>query len=215
MIGRGVVIGLVVALALVAGGAALRLRSEAPAVTASPADTPAPAGSPAAGSTAAVPGGVPGGSVATAPAASPSAGGRLPGDAAAVPWLGPQGGTSSGAVAPPPVTVGRAGAPRLEDIEKRLQGLLASGQPDIRQLDAVLADLQKNQGSAVVSGVDLQAMRDNLVRADRIRELAQEMQALAAKPGPEASVQLQARMAEIQRLQAGMAGVAAPAGSAR
>lgn len=213
---RGIVIGLAVALALLAGGAVLRLRSEAPAVPAAPSAMPAPAGVPATGSAAAVSGVSPGASAAATPAAGPSAGGRLPGEAALVPWLGPQGVASSAGGSPPPVTVGRAGAPTLDEIEKRLQGLMSSGRPDIRQVDAVLADLQKNQGSAVVSGVDLQAMRDNLMRADRIRELAQEMQALAAKPGPEASAQLQARMAEIQRLQAGMvANVAVPAGSGR
>ena len=97
----------------------------------------------------------------------------------------------------------------------RLQNLLASPQPDVREVDAVLADLQKNQGSKVVAGVDLQAVRDNLARSERIRQIAVEMQALAAKPGPEVPAQLQARMAEIQRLQAGMnASVAAPAAPA-
>ncbi|AVS88432.1 hypothetical protein C8238_09480 [Paracidovorax avenae] len=94
--------------------------------------------------------------------------------------------------------------------------MLAQPQPDVREVDAVLADLQRNQGSTVVAGVDLQAVRDNLARSERIRQISVEMQALAAKPGPDVPAQLQSRMAEIQRLQAGMTGnVAAPAGAAR
>jgi hypothetical protein len=62
--------------------------------------------------------------------------------------------------------IGKPGAPSIEGIQQRLQALVANGrQPTAKEVDAVLADLQKNQGSNVVGGVNLQALRDNLARS--------------------------------------------------
>lgn len=103
-----------------------------------------------------------------------------------------------------PVNMGRAGAPAIGDIQKRLQQIAASGHPDLRELDGVLADLQRNQGSAVVGGVNLQVVRDNLARTERIQQLAQQMQVLAANPTAETPARLQALMTEMQRTQSQM-----------
>lgn len=228
---RGVLIGLAVGIGAIMVGAALWMRGESaavsglpqpasPSVSSSPyAQIPGAPASPASasGPHGAVPGTVPPGASMAGAAGSSVQPGRMPGTPeATAPWL-----TSDGARAPAPgaapaVRAGREGAPTLEQIQERLQGLLASPRPDVREVDAVLADLQKNQGSKVVAGVDLQAVRDNLARSERIQQVALEMQALAAKPGPDVPAQLQARMAEIQRLQAGMnATISAPAGAAR
>ncbi|MEW5889532.1 MAG: hypothetical protein AB1768_10910 [Pseudomonadota bacterium] len=103
------------------------------------------------------------------------------------------------------IPVGRAGAPSLDDIQRRLLALTAQGRAvSPKEVDAVLADLQRNQGKNVVAGVDIGALRDNLARAERMQQLAQEMQAIAANPKKEDQARLQALMAEIQRLQAGM-----------
>lgn len=214
---RGVLIGLAVGVGALVLGGVLWVRGEASVSNGAlpvPPMTPAPLPAPTATGPLpapvlpgpAVPGLVP-----------PESAGRAPGDpAATAPWLGLESGNAPARPVTPPVSAGRAGAPTLDDIQKRLQGLLASSQPDVREVDAVLADLQRNQGSKVVAGVDLQAVRDNLARSERIRQVAVEMQLLAAKPGPDTPAQLQTRMAEIQRLQAGMtANVSAPAGAAR
>lgn len=229
---RGVLIGLAVGMAAIVLGAVLWMRgpsasapgglqSSPSGVSASSPYSQAPGSAalpaPGSGPNGAVPGAAAPGAPGAGGTVSSLPPGRMPGDAeSAAPWLAPDGSRPPATGAAPAVRAGRDGAPTLEQIQQRLQGLLASPQPDVREVDAVLADLQKNQGSKVVAGVDLQAVRDNLARSERIRQVATEMQALAAKPGPEVSAQLQAHMAEIQRLQAGMnASVAAPAGAAR
>ncbi len=228
---RGVLIGLAVGIGAIMIGAALWMRGESAAVSGLPQPASSPASSApyaqipgAPGSPASVPGpsgSVPGVQASGAPVAGAAGStvqpGRMPGTPeAAAPWLTPDGARAPAPRAAPAVRAGREGAPTLDQIQERLQGLLASPRPDVREVDAVLADLQKNQGSKVVAGVDLQAVRDNLARSERIQQVALEMQALAAKPGPDVPAQLQARMEEIQRLQAGMnASIAAPAGASR
>ncbi len=211
---RGVVAGLAAGVALIAVAAVLLVRNDPAAVQGAQATAPATAAPPAQPGAGAAPAAVPPGT--SVPPVAADAAGRVPADPSAAPWLGSAGARASAPGGAPSVAAGRAGAPSLDDIQKRLQAMLAQPQPDVREVDAVLADLQRNQGSTVVSGVDLQAVRDNLARSERIRQISVEMQALAAKPGPDVPAQLQSRMAEIQRLQAGMTGnVAVPAGAAR
>jgi hypothetical protein len=105
----------------------------------------------------------------------------------------------------------RSGAPSITEIQQRLQRIAASGQPNLRELDGVLADLQRNQGSTVVAGVNLQVVRDNLARTEHIQQLAQQMQALAANPTPETPARLQALMSEMQRTQGQMQALGMPA----
>lgn len=143
---------------------------------------------------------------ATAPRARPLA--AAPASAGSPDWrsAGPMGALLP--APPPPGAAPAQGASAtaggMAAIQQRLQRLAASGHPDVHELDSVLADLQRNQGSAVVAGVDLQALRDNLARSQHIQDLAQQMQALAASPSPETTPKLQALMAEIQRTQSQM-----------
>lgn len=114
-----------------------------------------------------------------------------------------------------PPSAGQPGAPSIEDIQSRLQGLTANGrQPTAREVDAILADLQRNQGTDVVGGVNLQTLRDNLARADRMQQIAQEVQTLAANPRKEDLPRLQTLSAEMQRLQASVSVPAGPAAAA-
>jgi len=202
---RGVLTGALLGIAALAVGAALLMRQESstaplpvtPPMASGVAPAPVLPFSPAAA------GAVPPSGMAAAPAQG------SPLDARA-PWA-----SSAPDVALPPVAVGRAGAPSIDDIQRRLQMLAANPRPSVRDIDAVLADLQKNQGSNVVAGVNLQAVRDNLARSERIQQLALEMQALAATPGPDTAAKLQERMTEMQRLQAGMTSDVAAPGAAR
>lgn len=111
--------------------------------------------------------------------------------------------------------MGKQGAPTLESIQQRLQGIAASGQPNVRELDQALADLQRNQGRDVIGGVNLQILRDTLMRSERISELAEQIKIVAASPGPDTQKRLQPLLLEIQRVQAGMqAASAVPSASA-
>lgn len=148
-----------------------------------------------------------------APAAGSGASGPL-GQAlpSTAPWVAAPGVPAPGRQGPNVPAVGKAGAPSIDDIQRRLQGLTANGrQPTAREVDAVLADLQRNQGSDVVVGVNLQALRDNLARADRMQQIAQEVQTLAANPRKEDLPRLQALSAEMQRLQTSIAVPTGPA----
>lgn len=103
------------------------------------------------------------------------------------------------------IPIGKSGAPSLDEVQKRLQALVANGrQATPREVEAVLADLQRNQGSNVVNGVNLQMLRDNLIRTDRIQQIALEMQAIAATPRKEDLPRLQTLSAEMQRLSSAM-----------
>ncbi len=104
-----------------------------------------------------------------------------------------------------PLVIGRPGSTSLEQIQQRLQQLTANGrQPSAAEVDAVLADLQKNQGRNAVAGVDLQGLRDTLARTDRIQQIGLELQAIAANPSKVDQARLQSLTAEMQRLQSAL-----------
>jgi hypothetical protein len=152
-----------------------------------------------------VPPSVPGGPLGAALPPGPSS-------TADAPWATPSVPPSAAKLGMHPPAVGKAGAPSIEDIQRRLQGLTANGrQPTALEVDAILADLQRNQGTNVVGGVNLQALRDNMARADRMQQIAQEVQTLAANPRKEDLPRLQALSAEMQRLQASVSVPTGPA----
>lgn len=100
---------------------------------------------------------------------------------------------------------GKPGAPGIDDIQADLKAMTAGGrQPSVAELDRVLGNLQQNQGSTVVAGVDLQVVRNNLQQAERIRLLSEEMKPLAQNPSPENTRRMQELMAEIQQAQANL-----------
>lgn len=104
-----------------------------------------------------------------------------------------------------PLVIGKPGSTSLEQLQQRLQQLTANGrQPSAAEVDAVLADLQKNQGRNVVAGVDLQGLRETLARTDRIQQIALEVQAIAANPSKLDQARLQSLTAEMQRLQSAL-----------
>ncbi len=103
------------------------------------------------------------------------------------------------------IAIGKNGAPSLQMIQQRLHALVANGrQPTPREVDQVLADLQQNQGTNVVSGVDLRVMRDNLAHTHRIAEIAKEIQGIAANPTKDDEPRIAALVAEMQRRQGAM-----------
>ena len=213
---RGILVGAAVGLVALALGAVLLVRSESAADANLPVPAPSSAASPVR-----VP--APSASAPGAPATMVTPPGGLPLNTPAAPWLAPGGERASPAAAPvPPVAAGRSGVPTIEDIQARALAMGTGKKANAREIDALLADMQKNQGRNVVAGVDLQALRDNLARSERIQQLALEIQALAATPGAGTPAQLQTRMDELQQLQTAMTGsvavpapVTAPAGATR
>ncbi len=94
------------------------------------------------------------------------------------------------------------GAPTLQAIQTELQALSAHGrQPSPMEVDAVLAKLEQNQGSSVVAGYDLKALRANMQAAERIRVVTDQMQGLAKDPTPENTQKLMDLMKELQKIQ--------------
>lgn len=101
-----------------------------------------------------------------------------------------------------PLAIGKPGSNSMEQIQQRLQLLVANGrQPSAAEVDAVLADIQKNQGKNLVAGIDLQALRETLARTDRIQQIGAELQAMASNPSKLDQSRLQNLTAEMQRLQ--------------
>lgn len=107
---------------------------------------------------------------------------------------------------------GAAANPRDAEKQKRLAELQAmqadllrqiqeGKQPDTRQVDATLARLQELEGSPIVAGVNIPAVRHNLEKAHQLQQLAQEMEREAKKPGGPDMNRLNAQMAQLQRLQ--------------
>ncbi len=135
------------------------------------------------------------------------------------PQLGTGAGVAPRELAPWEKTNLPGGAPRISNLtgaeadkakayqilQAKLAAMTAGGKtPAMKDLDAVLADLQKINGSTDVAGVNLSALRNNLARADEIQRLGKEMQALSQAPGKQDLPKIQSIMAEIQKQQAGM-----------
>lgn len=106
---------------------------------------------------------------------------------------------------PPAASSQAAGVPSIDEIQNRLTAMTANGRtPSAREVDDLLADLQRNQGRNDVAGVDLAVLRENLARAEEIQRLAREMEKMAQNPKQQDIPRLQAMMAQIQHLQAGI-----------
>jgi hypothetical protein len=108
---------------------------------------------------------------------------------------------------PPAASSPSVGArkPGIDDIQNRLAAMTAGGRaPSAREVDTLLADLQRNQGRNDVAGVDLAVLRENLARAEEIQRLAKEMEQIALNPKQQDIPRLQTTMARIQQLQAGI-----------
>jgi hypothetical protein len=122
------------------------------------------------------------------------------------------GGLAGSSPALPNFPIGKPGTPSIEGIQQRLQALVANGrQPTAKEVDAVLADLQLNQGGNMVGGVNLQALRENLARTDRIGQIAQEIQAIASQPSKADLPRLKSLTDEMQRLQGAITSPTGPA----
>jgi hypothetical protein len=79
---------------------------------------------------------------------------------------------------------------KLSELQKDLRSLMAKsgGRPteiDLDELDAILARLIDIQGNTALAGIDVQALRQNLVVAKEMQALARELEAEARQPNPD------------------------------
>ncbi len=117
---------------------------------------------------------------------------------------------------PPAGASAAAGAPAGKDAERaaRMQAALqslsrlqASGKhTDPLEVDKVLAEVQRANGSNVLQGIRLDVLRENLRVAARMQTVANELQALQQRsagqpPGPELQAEVQRKLDEVQALQ--------------
>lgn len=100
-----------------------------------------------------------------------------------------------------------------EAIRAKILSLTANGrQPTPAEMNGVLAELERVEGSSVISGVNVGALRNNLSKVDEMQRLATEMKDESAKPNGGDQAKLKDIMGRMQKLQSEMrTDIAAPA----
>jgi hypothetical protein len=91
----------------------------------------------------------------------------------------------------------------LEKIQAELNASLQNGQPDLKKLSATLNKMKQTQGDNV-GGVNINALINNLEKAQQIQELALEMQKESAKTGNFDQKKLDSNMKKMLQLQSEM-----------
>jgi len=100
-----------------------------------------------------------------------------------------------------------------EAIRTKILSLTANGrQPTPAEMNAVLGELERVEGSSVISGVNVGALRSNLSKVDEMQRLGMEMKDESSKPNGGDPAKLKDIMNRLQKLQAEMrTDIAAPA----
>lgn len=131
------------------------------------------------------------------PAPNPASAATAPSAAMPPPWM-----NAPGAAAPKAANPERVR--ELRAVQARLSSLMAGGRkPDPKELNAVLDDLIRIQGTTVIGGVDFAVLKNNLAKSQEIEALAREMEQVSKQPKPDAK-RIQALMEKIQAAQAGL-----------
>ncbi len=96
-------------------------------------------------------------------------------------------------------------ASQRDAIRVQIQELTANGRhPTLAEMNDVLGDLERVEGSPVVSGVNIGVLRKNLVAVDKLQKLALELQAESQKPGGADEQKVQDILEQLKQVQAGM-----------
>jgi|GEM_PF-3864442 hypothetical protein len=75
---------------------------------------------------------------------------------------------------------------RLKELQARFKEISGPGKtPDIDELDQLLGELIDIQGTAVIGGVDLNVLRENLQVAQEVQALAKELEIESKRPSPD------------------------------
>ncbi|MGA7296955.1 MAG: hypothetical protein WBW92_05555 [Rhodanobacteraceae bacterium] len=142
-----------------------------------------------------------------APAASSA---QAPSASQAPPWAD----ASGVAAAPSSISVASAISTSPRDPEKarqraairaRLHKLTANGRHATpAEMSQVLGDLERVEGSPVVAGVDIGALRKNLIAVDKLQNLSRELQAESQKPGGGDKQRIQQILVQLKQIQSEM-----------
>lgn len=90
-------------------------------------------------------------------------------------------------------------------LRARLHKLTAGGRhPSIAELNDVLGDMERVEGSPVVAGVDIGTLRKNLAAVDKLQKLSLELQTESQKPGGGDKQKIQNILAQLKQIQADM-----------
>lgn len=103
-----------------------------------------------------------------------------------------------------------------EAIRAKILSLTANGrQPTPAEMNGVLAELERVEGSSIISGVNVGALRNNLSKVDEMQRLGMEMKNESTKPNGGDPKKLKDIMERLQKLQTEMrTDISAPAGPA-
>lgn len=92
-----------------------------------------------------------------------------------------------------------------EAIRQKIAELTANGrQPTPAEMNVVLAELERVEGASIISGINVGAVRNNLIKVDEMQRLGEQMKAESTKPGGGDVQKLNAMLARIQKLQSEM-----------
>ncbi len=147
---------------------------------------------------------------AAKPPTPPANSAQAPSASQAPPWAD----ASGVAAAPSSISVASAISASPRDPEKarqrdairaRIQKLTANGRhPTPAEMNQVLGDLERVEGSPVVAGVDIGALRKNLVAVDKLQKLSRELQTESQKPGGGDKKRIQQILAQLKQIQSEM-----------
>ena len=149
-------------------------------------------------------------SPATQTAANPAMATPSGSNASAPPWAGRAGATGASA----PTNIGAAISLSPADKNKarqraalsaRIHKLTANGRhPTPAEMSSVLGDMERMEGKSVIAGVDIQALRQNLVNVQKLQRVSQQLQAESQKPGGGDKQKIQDLMAQLKQIQSNM-----------
>ncbi|KWN22007.1 hypothetical protein WT83_04870 [Burkholderia territorii] len=87
----------------------------------------------------------------------------------------------------------------LQQALQKMQALLNSGQRDPATVAAALADAEKANGSPIMGGVNLEALRNNMQVLGQMQQIAQQMQGMEALQNGASQVDAQAQAAFMEK----------------
>jgi len=92
-----------------------------------------------------------------------------------------------------------------EALRTRLLALTAGGRhPTPAEMNDILGDLQRVEGSSTIAGVDVAALRNNLVKVNEMQQLGAELTAQTQMPGGGDKQKIQQLLTRVRQLQSEM-----------
>lgn len=136
------------------------------------------------------------------PAASAPA---LPLVQAQPPWAASAGGSNAAIPGVPDSAAQIERQKQMAELRTMQMALMKSMQEtnraDPRQVDALLLKIKQVTGSSTFNGIDIDVLRNNLAKAEKMQRIAEEMNREASKPGGADPKKIQAYAEQLKKLQ--------------